>query len=208
MAGGALTLINLWQAHVSFAMVLFLLIPGFGLQRSRRIALLGALLAASFVPVGGLSLAAHLRSYIDDLAMTSLVFMAWGCLRQLELLTPAPQSKTQVLIIFGVMAAVLYPATLGLSELDPYRFGYSPRPLLIVCGLLTLGLFYLRNSLGVLMLTSATLAFIVGIKPSQNYWDYLVDPLLGLYCYAALLLLAVRWLGKRISRARHATKSI
>jgi hypothetical protein len=43
------------------------------------------------------------------------------------------------------------------------------------------------------MLTSATLAFVVGVKPSHNYWDYLVDPLLGLYCCAALLTLAVRW---------------
>jgi hypothetical protein len=87
---------------------------------------------------------------------------------------------------------VLYPATLGLSYLDPYRFGFSPRPMLIFVGLLTAGLFYLRNYLAVVLLASATLAFIAGIKPSQNYWDYLVDPLLGLYCCVALLMLAVR----------------
>ncbi|MNL21895.1 hypothetical protein D3C87_1432090 [compost metagenome] len=89
---------------------------------------------------------------------------------------------------------MLYPATLGLSDMDPYRFGYSPRPMLILMALLTFGLFYLRNSLAVVMLACATLAFVVGIKPSQNYWDYLVDPLLGLYCCAALLLMFMRWL--------------
>ena len=185
-------MINLWQAHVSFTMLVFLLLPAFGMQRSRRVAVLSGLLAASFIPVGGLSLAAHLRSYIDDLALATLVFMAWGCLRRLDILAPAPQDKTWVLILFAAMALILYPATLGLSELDPYRFGYSPRPMLIVMALLTLGLFYLRNGLGVAMLAGATLAFMLTIKPSQNYWDYLVDPLLGLYCFGALLALAAR----------------
>jgi hypothetical protein len=198
-------MINLWQAHLSFAMLLFLLLPAFGLPRLARIAVLGALLAASFLPVGGLSLAAHMRSYIDDLALTTLVFMAWGCLRRLNILAPAPQDKTWVMVIFAILALVLYPATLGLSELDPYRFGYSPRPMLIVFGLLTLGLFYLRNWLGVVMLAVATLAFLLNIKPSQNYWDYLVDPLLGLYCCFALLLHALRRIGTRLMTARNNT---
>jgi hypothetical protein len=196
-------MISLWQAHVSFAMIIFLMLPSFGLHRSWRIALLAALLAVSFIALDGLSLAAYLRSYIDDLAITSMVFMAWGCLRRLDLLPPA-RGKTGVLILFAVMAVVLYPATLGMSDLDPYRFGYSPRVMLIFLGVLTLGLFYLRNGLAVVMLASATLAFIAGIKPSQNYWDYLVDPLLGLYCCVALLMLAVRWTYGRATKRRGA----
>ena len=186
-------MISLWQAHVSFAMILFLVLPSFGLNKAWRIALLIALLAASFIPLDGLTLAAYLRSHIDDLAITSLVFMVWGCLRRLDILPPAQHGQTSVLILFAAMALVLYPATLGLSDLDPYRLGFSPRPLLIFVALLTLGLFYLRNGLAVVMLASATLAFLVGIKPSHNYWDYLIDPLLGLYCCLALLTLAMRW---------------
>ena len=195
-------MINLWQAHVSFAMIIFLVLPSFGLDRVWRIALLLALLAASFVPLGGLSLAAYLRSHIDDLAITSLVFMAWGCLRRLGVLPPARQGQTSVLILFAALALVLYPATLGLSDLDPYRRGYSPRPLLLLVALITLGLFYLRHYLAVVMLASATLAFIVGLKPSHNYWDYLVDPLLGLYCCLALLVLAARWAYRRLITLR------
>ncbi|MFJ3368468.1 hypothetical protein [Pseudomonas sp. NPDC086251] len=186
-------MISLWQAHVSFAMILFLVLPSFGLNKAWRLALLIALLAASFIPLDGLTLAAYLRSHIDDLAITSLVFMMWGCLRRLDVLPPAQHGQTRVLILFAAMALVLYPATLGLSDLDPYRLGYSPRPLLIFVALLTLGLFYLRNGLAVVMLASATLAFVAGIKPSHNYWDYLIDPLLGLYCCLALLMLATRW---------------
>jgi hypothetical protein len=196
-------MISLWQAHASFAMIIFLVLPDFGLPRSRRIALLAALLAASFIPLNGLSLAAYMRSYIDDLAITSMVFMAWGCLRRLDILPPA-RGKTSVLILFAAMALVLYPATLGMSDLDPYRFGYSPRDLLIFLAVLTLGLFYLRYGLAVVMLASATLAFIAGIKPSQNYWDYLIDPLLGLYCCVALLMLAMRWTYRRVGKRRGA----
>ncbi|MGH8335191.1 MAG: hypothetical protein ACRER3_05825 [Pseudomonas fluorescens] len=199
-------MISLWQAHASFAMIIFLVLPSFGLPKIWRIALLAALLAASFIPLDGLSLAAYLRSYIDDLAITSMVFMTWGCLRRLDILPPA-RGKTGVLILFAAMALVLYPATLGMSDLDPYRFGYSPRPMLIFIAVLTLGLFYLRNSLAVVMLASATLAFIAGIKPSQNYWDYLVDPLLGLYCCMALLMLAVRWSYRRATERRGAASS-
>ncbi|MGB6213331.1 MULTISPECIES: hypothetical protein [Pseudomonas] len=196
-------MISLWQAHLSFAMIIFLLLPSFGLSRTWRIALLAALLAVSFFSPDGLSLAAYLRSYIDDLAITTLVFMAWGCLRRLDMLPPA-RGRTGVLILFAAMALVLYPATLGMSDVDPYRLGYSPRPMLIFFAVLTLGLFYLRNGLAVLMLASATLAFIAGIKPSQNYWDYLVDPLLGLYCCGALLTLALRWTYRRSSKRRGA----
>ncbi|MNY63729.1 hypothetical protein D3C86_2007330 [compost metagenome] len=79
-----------------------------------------------------------------------------------------------------------------MSDLDPYRLGFSPRPMLVFVAVLTMALFYLRSYLAVVMLAGATLAFIAGIKPSHNYWDYLVDPLLGLYCCLALLVLAVR----------------
>ncbi|VVN40133.1 hypothetical protein [Pseudomonas fluorescens] len=195
-------MINLWQAHISFAMILFLLLPSFGLNKGGRVALLLALLAVSYIPLDGLTLAAYLRSHIDDLAVTTLVFMAWGCLRRLELLPPARQGQAGILVLFAVMALALYPATLGLSDLDPYRFGFSPRPMLVFVGLLTLNLFYLRNYLAVLMLAGATLGFIAGIKPSHNYWDYLVDPLLGLYCCLALLLLATRWTFGRLGSLR------
>ncbi|WP_339499053.1 hypothetical protein [Pseudomonas silesiensis] len=196
-------MINLWQAHISFAMILFLLLPSFGLSKAWRVALLLALLAVSFIPLDGLTLAAYLRSHIDDLAVTTLVFMAWGCLRRMDVLPPARQGqKTSVLILFAVMALALYPATLGLSDLDPYRFGFSPRPMLVFVALLTLGLFYLRNYLAVVMLAGATLAFVVGIKPSHNYWDYLVDPLLGLYCCLALLVLAMGWVYGQLGTLR------
>jgi len=195
-------LTNLWQAHISFAMIIFLLLPSFGMKRVGGLVLLLALLAVSFIPLDGLSLAAYLRSHIDDLAITTLALLAWGCLRRLDVLPPAPQGQAGVLMLFAAAALALYPATLGLSDLDPYRFGFSPRPMLLFVALLTLGLFYLRNYLAVVMLACATLAFIIEIKPSQNYWDYLIDPLLGLYCCTVLLIRATRWTYGRLNTLR------
>jgi hypothetical protein len=200
-------MINLWQAHLSFAMIIFLMLPGFGLGRLWRGGLLLALLAASFIPLDGLTVAAYLRSHIDDLAITTMILMAWACLRRLEILAPAPRGYVGVLVIFAAMAVLLYPATLGWTYVDPYRLGFSPRVLLTLIALLTLGLYYLRNGLAVAMLAGATLAFMVGLKPSHNYWDYLVDPLLGLYCCVALLVLgtrqAYRWFLSRRGSASH-----
>ena len=201
-------MINLWQAHITFAMIIFLLLPAFGLHRYWRVALLVALLAASFIQLDGLSLAVYLRSHIDDLAITTLVFMAWGCLRRLDLLAPAQRNKTGVMLLFAVFGLVLYPATLGLSDMDPYRFGYSPRPMLVLLALLTFGLVYLRNHLAEVMLASATLVFVAGIKPSQNYWDYLVDPLLGLYCCTALVLIFMRWLFGSLNKWRMSARDV
>jgi hypothetical protein len=47
------------------------------------------------------------------------------------------------------------------------------------------------------MLGFATLAFSLGLKPSPNYWDYLLDPFIALYCWGALLGYAIKLLVSR-----------
>ncbi|MNM89442.1 hypothetical protein D3C81_1016740 [compost metagenome] len=101
------------------------------------------------------------------------------------------------MLLFAVLALVLYPATLGLTQFDPYRLGYHPRPLLLVTGALALILLLARNWLGVWMLGLATLAFALGGKLSGNYWDYLLDPFLALFCWLATL-----WEGGRLAWRR------
>ncbi|MEK8080533.1 hypothetical protein [Pseudomonas sp. XK-1] len=191
-------MLELWQAHLTFALLLFLLIPGFGLlSGGRSLVLLGCLLIG-FVPLAGLSLAAYVRSFTDDLAITTLLALLFASLVRIGLLArlKAPQGL-QLLLLFGLLALFLYPATLGLTASDPYRLGYSPRSLLVVLALVALALLLARNWLGVWMLGLATLAFSLGLKSSGNYWDYLIDPLLALYCWGALIWHAVIRLGLR-----------
>ncbi|PIA67046.1 hypothetical protein CDR19_23915 [Ectopseudomonas toyotomiensis] len=181
-------MLDLWQAHLTFALLAFVLIPGFGLSPGLQVVRLIVLLAISFIPVDGLSLAAYMRSFTDDVAITSLVALAFvtavrtGLAARLQHTT-----RLQVLIVIAALALFLYPATMGLTYFDPYRLGYNPRPLIVVVGVVTLALLVMRNWLGACMLGLATLAFSLGVKPSPNYWDYLLDPFIALYCWGALI---------------------
>ncbi|WP_277758072.1 hypothetical protein [Pseudomonas sp. A34-9] len=182
-----------WQAHLSFVLLGFVLLSTLGLTRRWRPWLLPLLALAGFVPVGELPLAAYVRSFTDDLAITTLVLLGWVSLLRLGVIEPLPTIKrVQVLVLFSVLAAILYPATMGLTYVDPYRWGFNPRPMLVLVGLTTLLLLWLRNGLGVAMLALGTLAFALRLKASENYWDYLIDPLLVGYCLVAGAALCVR----------------
>ena len=183
-----------WQAHFSFILLGFVLLSALGLTRRWRPWLLPLLALASFVPVSELPLAAYVRSFTDDLAITTLVLLSWFSLLRLGVVQPLPTLKrVQVLVLFGLMALILYPATMGLTYVDPYRWGFNPRPMIVLVGALALLMLWRRNALAVWMLAVGTLAFALRLKASENYWDYLVDPLLAGYCVVAGLMQLKLW---------------
>ncbi|KPY35216.1 MULTISPECIES: hypothetical protein [Pseudomonas syringae group] len=191
-------MIALGLAHLAFAWTLFILLAPLTSSLWWRCGLLTATSLLSVISVNGLTMAAYARSLTDDLAISSLVVLAWLTLNRLGVIKPMGAShRLVVLLVFAAMAFALYPATLGLTYFDPYRWGYNPRTMIIIVAVIALGLVCLRNVLGVVMLSAATLAFTFRIKPSENYWDYLIDPLLALYCCVALVCLAVRYVYRR-----------
>lgn len=191
-------MISLWQAHLFFSLALFLLVAPLAPSLKSRLIMLASASALSFVSHNGLSLAAYVRSFTDDLAITTVIVLVWFTLQRLGMKLPGvARPGAVVVIVFAALALVLYPATLGLTYSDPYRLGFNPRPLIIAVAVLAFGLLYLRNGLGVVMLAGATLAFAVRGKPSENYWDYLIDPLLALYCCVALVVMVVRGIYRR-----------
>lgn len=184
----SLTFAALWQPVLSFALALFLLLPSHRLSRSMQITLLLVLVCGAVLPLNGISLAIYVRSVIDDLAITTLIALSIGTAVRMGLMNaPTRTHQSELLVCFAVLALILYPATLGLTYLDPYRLGYSPRPLIFTIGLTTLFFLVRGNLIGVLMLSVATLAFSTGLKDSNNYWDYIVDPAFGTYCICAIL---------------------
>lgn len=193
---------SLWQAHLSFILLSFVLLGSLRLTAPWRPWLLPVLALVSFVPINGLSLAAYVRSFTDDLAISTLVLLGWVSLLRLGVVQPLPYGqRLQVVLLFGLLALSLYPATLGLTYVDPYRWGFNPRPMIVLMGLAALVLLWLRNPLGVWMLGAGTLAFALRLKASENYWDYLIDPLLAGYCLVAgcglLAAAGWRWLRRR-----------
>ncbi|HLT05811.1 MAG TPA: hypothetical protein VK019_12730, partial [Pseudomonas sp.] len=61
---------------------------------------------------------------------------------------------------------------------------------------------YLGHWLATALIALATLAFGLGLLASENYWDYLLDPFVVLYCWVALLAGGVRRLWSARGRAR------
>lgn len=190
-----------WQAVLTFALILFLLLPLGRLPVGYRLATLLALGLIALIPVSsGLTLAGILRGLTDDLAITSLIWMATAALFKLGYM-PAMRltQKWPLWLCFGVLGLVLYPAALGIGMIDTYRWGYNARYLIVFIGLMTLVLVWLRSTLGVAMLVLATVGFLVGLKASDNYWDYLLDPFIVLYSLGAMLTALVT-AGWRVAR--------
>ncbi|MCU1765746.1 hypothetical protein ABH911_005885 [Pseudomonas protegens] len=194
-------MLSLWQAHLSFILLGFVLLGSLRLTAPWRPWLLPVLALVSFIPLNQLPLAAYVRSFTDDLAISTLVLLGWVSLRHLGVIAPLPaKHRVQVLLLFIGLTLSLYPATLGLTYLDPYRWGYNPRPMIVLMGLAALVLLWQRNLLGVLMLAAGTLAFALRLKPSENYWDYLLDPLLAGYCLIAGSGALLLWLWRRVTQ--------
>lgn len=197
-------MLSLWQAHLSFILLGFVLLGSLRVTTPWRPWLLPVLALVSFIPLNQLPLAAYVRSFTDDLAISTLVLLGWVSLRRLAVVAPLPgKHRVQVLLLFIGLTLSLYPATLGLTYFDPYRWGYNPRPMIVLMGLAALVLLWQRNLLGVLMLAAGTLAFALRLKPSENYWDYLLDPLLAGYCLIAGSGALLLWLWRRfVQRSR------
>jgi hypothetical protein len=90
---------------------------------------------------------------------------------------------------FGGLA--FYPAALGLTNSDPYAWGYDS-PLLVALFVLSLVAVFYERFLPALCMTGAVAAFTLGIYESTNLWDYLVDPFLTVY--------ALGWIFLRVRR--------
>ena len=184
----------MWQAHLSFVLLGFVALCALRVTQPWRPWLLPILVAVSFIPVNELPLAAYVRSFTDDLAISTLVLLGWVALSRLGVVQALDRPRrVQMLLLFGALGLVLYPATLGLTYIDPYRWGFNPRPMIVLMAVAALGMLALRNALAVWMLAVGTLAFALRLKASENYWDYLVDPLLASYCVIAGLMQFKLW---------------
>lgn len=187
-------MVAVWQAHLSFVLLGFVLLSTFRFTARWRPWLLPVLVAVSFIPLNALPLAAYVRSFTDDLAISTLVLLAWVALSRVGVVQPLDRRPhVHMVVLFGLLSLVLYPATLGLTYVDPYRWGFNPRPMIVLVAAAALLMLWLRNALAVWMLALGTLAFALRLKASENYWDYLVDPLLAGYCVVAGLMQLNLW---------------
>jgi len=155
--------------------------------RARYAVMLAAALAV-FVPIGGLSIAACVRSVTGDLSAATLVLAGAGCIAQLTGRTLIGHRDKQALCwLLALAAAFLYPFALGWTRFDPYALGFGSVEFITALLLMTLAAWWARWYVTVFIVVAAALAYLAGAYESRNLWDYVIDPLVSIYAVAWLL---------------------
>lgn len=154
------------------------------LLRSRIVVVVaGLVFALLLLPFGDLPLAAYVRGMTGDLCITTLVLIADSVLSRKQ----AAGRRAGMLLPLVVLATVvLYPLALGAAPYDSYRWGYGESLFLGALLMLALGCAP-RAPVATLSISLAVLAWSVGWYESGNLWDYLIDPMLGVYAAFAVL---------------------
>lgn len=183
---------GLWQSHLTLALLVFLLVPNRQWGIRGQLLLLLALAGAGFPTIDGLTLPAWFASFTGQFSTATMLLLSHATLVRIHVLHSDKRREREVLFTFGMLSWLLYPAALGLTYFDPYRLGYEPRLLLALTAFLALLMLVLQNRLGAWVLALATFAFAFHLQASANYWDYLIDPFLALYCLGAAAPCAAR----------------
>jgi hypothetical protein len=174
------------------SVLLLLLAAGVVLAGARdshwRWLLLPLPLLLAWLPLAGSSGWLWLEGLLGDLSITTLLLLASFISRRL--LDQPLFDRREAIALYGLLLVaglILYPATLGLTQGDPYRFGFTTAlPLLLL--LLAALFWYCRLTATALLLCSIVLAGEGGLLSSRNSWDYLLDPLVWLAAPVMLML--------------------
>lgn len=179
-----------------YSAVLLIFSPTFvlGLRHSVPTAFISASLlsALAFVPIYDVSTVLRLKGLFADLSLTTLALLIlWPTLRMNRISLNNPDSAGLCAIVL-LLAVTLYPMALGVGPYDPYALGFRPLALLTVIAALGV----LATLRGYLVSRTIVVVVLVGywlrVLDSQNLWDYLIDPILGIFAVIYLLKYSLR----------------
>lgn len=140
------------------------------------------------IPIGNVSIAAHLRGLWGDPSIVTLGVLMLYTIRP-AVLPSRPSTITALLITLAVMiplyGALIFPVPM--MQTDLYSLGWQPRLLFIALAIVFAAYSMLRalDHRWVNCISIAILGYIMGIMESSNIIDYLVDP--GLLIVIAFL---------------------
>lgn len=132
--------------------------------------------ACGFIPLGSLTVMQHWHSFVGHLSLLGLLWFASLVYDGDGLIT---KNSRAVLVTVAVLMLGFYGSALGVGRVDIYRYGFS-EPRLLVLGFVVLSVVtaYARLWRLSAAISVALLAYAVDLLPSNNLWDYMVDPLL------------------------------
>lgn len=126
-----------------------------------------------------------------ELSIVSLILLAGFILRKLAGCGFLSSSTRIHLYILMLLAGILlFPATLGLTQFDPYVLGYGFEISLLLLSLSILYWIFKQRQIAMILLIVVA-AGEAGILSSFNGWDYFIDPLLWLFSPVLLIILLI-----------------
>ena len=176
---------------LSYSSILLVISPVFvlALRHSQGLAWVLALTSMGllFIPVNGVSLILALKGVFADLSLTTvLLLITWPFLR-ITNITLNGSDIAWLCTATLILALALYPMALGVGLHDSYVFGYEPWLLLTLVaatGILAVQKrYWISAATGIVVLCG----YWLRVLPSQNLWDYLLDPLLVIFALIYLL---------------------
>ncbi|MCZ6617165.1 MAG: hypothetical protein O7E57_03450 [Gammaproteobacteria bacterium] len=176
---------------LSYSSILLVISPIFVLALRHSQGLAGVLALTSlgllFIPVDGVSLILALKGVFADLSLTTvLLLITWPLLR-IANISPNGSDIAWLCTAILILALALYPMALGVGLHDSYVFGYEPWLLLtLVAAMGVLAVdkrYWISAATGIVVLYG----YWLRVLPSQNLWDYLLDPMLVIFALIYLL---------------------
>lgn len=187
-------------------MLLSLLLWFLQIQRWRKFWPVAYLLSALLIvlPINGVLIIEYSRGFLSDLSVTTLMFVFISLTNRLSKVRLAV-NKSFYLFVFA-LGIFLYPASMGLTIIDPFVFGYSSNSgyLVFVLGLALIAIaaiFMGQLQIWACIILSL-IAYNLKIYEAQNIWNYLIDPISFIYCVIALMVYTIKYAFQRFKNMR------
>ncbi|MEA1889007.1 MAG: hypothetical protein U9N50_04400 [Pseudomonadota bacterium] len=147
------------------------------------------ILLSLIIPVVDSNIWLWINGAAGELSIVSMILLSAFILRKMAVRDLILPSTRIHLYIFILLAGILlYPATLGLMQFDPYALGYSFELSMLLLSISILYWIFKQQQMAVILLITVAVRE-AGILNSLNTWDYLIDPLLWLFSPVLLVLL-------------------
>jgi hypothetical protein len=86
-----------------------------------------------------------------------------------------------------IIGCILYLSTLGFIDFDIYNYGFNSNLMLLIFTI-TCIITIINNVIIGYIWTLCAVFFLYKLTPSNNLWDYMLDPLLWLYSFCFLII--------------------
>ena len=157
------------------------------------------MMGLAVLPINNLTLLAYIRAGLGDLSITSmamLCLMIAAAYSGQSFIQENAREKLHNSVL--VSAVILYPLGLGLTPFDSYALGYGSVTLFIALLGFTAYLILRQYFIVLAILLLGVAAYLLNLLPSDNIWDYLLDPWIVILAFSrkARRLASIRYFQK------------